>query len=93
MTTMDDNAQLEKQKAEELIASAPAFAGVESVRVELGEDHSGEPSLWLVFKLRPELQADDSWFRAYIEYSNRLSLKLIHSGLTRFPYTRLESAA
>ena len=49
--------------------------------------------MWLVFLIGPGVNADELWGRAFNEYSTKLSLKLIHSGLTRFPYTRLQRAA
>jgi hypothetical protein len=93
MTIAEEQGEYEKTTAEGLIATTQPFTGVESVRVELGVDHTGDPSMWLVFRLRPGLNVDAPWVRAFSEYSTKLSLKLIHSGLTRFPYTRLESAA
>ena len=93
MTLTEEQGEREKTSAEELIAATDPFPGVESVRVELGEDHTGDPSMWLIFRIRPGSQVDESWIQAFSEYSTKLSLKLIHSGLTRFPYTRLEPAA
>jgi hypothetical protein len=93
MTTAEDQGEQEKAAAEAIIAATPNFIGVDNVHVELGEDHAGDPSMWLVFHLRPGLTPDESWVRAFSDYSTKLGLKLIHSGLTRFPYTRLEPAA
>lgn len=93
MIISEDDGQQEKAKAEALIAETPIFDGVDRIHVELGEDHDGDPSMWLVFHLRPGLNVDVSWIRAYNDYSTKLGLKLIHSGLARFPYTRLEPAA
>jgi hypothetical protein len=93
MTIAEQQDEHEKATAEELIATTQPFPGVESVRVELGEDHTGDPSMWLIFRIRPGSEVDETWIRAFSEYSTKLGLKLIHSGLTRFPYTRLEPAA
>jgi hypothetical protein len=93
MTTTEQVGEQEKAKAEAMIAATPAFGGVEAVSVELGEDHTGDPSMWIIFRLRAGFKTDDAWFREFSDYSTQLSLKLLHSGLTRFPYTRLESAA
>jgi hypothetical protein len=91
--TEEQQGELEKAAAEALIAETPQFLGVEAVRVELGDDHTGDPSMWIVFKLRSDLVVDEPWVKAFSEYSTKLGLKLIHSGLSRFPYTRLEPAA
>jgi hypothetical protein len=93
MAVIEDQGQLEKRAAEQIIAETPLMDGLESITVELGDDHTGEPAMWLVCYMRPDLKVDDSWLRRLNEYSNRLGLKIIDSGLTRFPYTRLRRAA
>jgi hypothetical protein len=93
MAVTEDQDQFEKEKAEQIIAETPPMDGVENISVELGEDHSGDPAMWLVFHMRHDLEADDDWLTQLNKYSQLLSLKIIHSGLTRFPYTRLRRAA
>jgi hypothetical protein len=93
MAVIEDQGQLEKRAAERIIADTPLMDGLESITVELGDDHTGDPAMWLVCYMRPDLKVDDSWLRRLNEYSNRLGLKIIDSGLTRFPYTRLRRAA
>lgn len=67
--------------------------GVESVTVELGEDHTGDPAMWLVFFMNRDVKPDDNWYDRFNEFSHQLGMRIIHSGLTRFPYTRLRPAA
>ena len=93
MVTAEDEAQLEKQKAEQIIADTPLMDGIESITVELGDDHDGDPAMWLVFHLRNDLNPDDYWRNRFNEYSGEMGMRIIHSGLTRFPYTRLRHAA
>jgi hypothetical protein len=93
MTVADEQGQLEKEKAEQIIADTPLMDGVERISVELGDDHDGDPSMWLVFCMRHDLNADRQWLERFNEYSGRLGMRIIHSGLTRFPYTRLRRAA
>ena len=83
----------EKKMAEQIIATTAPFPGVGTVLVELGEDHSGDPSMSLIFRIEDGVAIDESWIRRFNEYSTALTLKLIHSGLKRFPYARLEPAA
>ena len=90
---LEHNGEEEKAAAEALIAADPKFPGIESTHVELGADHTGDPSMWIVFHHDPDLTVDESWIQAFSEYSTKLSLKLIHSGLQRFSYTRLQPAA
>lgn len=93
MTVTDEQGQIEKQKAEQIIADTPLMDGIESIDVELGDDHSGDPAMWLVFYMQPDLKVDDDWLKRLNEFSHLLGMRIIHTGLTRFPYTRLRSAA
>ena len=93
MNTAEDQGELEKAMAEKIIADTPLMDGIESITVELGEDHAGDPAMWLVFHLRRGLEPDDEWLTRLNEFSGVLEMRLIHSGLDRFPYTRLRQAA
>ena len=93
MNVSDDKDLAEKEKAEQFIAETPLMDGIENVRVELGEDHTGDPAMWLVFRLRPDLNFDQEMARRFNEYAAVIQTKILHSGLTRFPYARLEQAA
>ena len=93
MNVAEDQGQLEKAKAEQIIADTPSMDGVESVSVELGDDQTGDPAMWLVFYLRHDMVADKQWHERFSEYSRQIDMRIIDSGLTRFPYTRLRRAA
>jgi len=93
MRVSEEEGLLEKEKAEQIIAETPLMDGIERITVELGDDHTGDPAMWLVFHMRRDLEPDDQWLRRLNEYSGQLGLKIIDSGLTRFPYTRLRHAA
>jgi hypothetical protein len=93
MKTTEEQDLMEKAKAEQFVAETPMMEGVESVRVELDEDHTGDPILWLVFRLRPDLKFDRPIARRFNEYAAVIQTKILHSGLKRFPHTRLERAA
>ncbi len=49
--------------------------------------------MWIVFRLEPGFLPDEAWVKTFSGYATDLCLKLIQSGLVRFPYTRLERAA
>ncbi len=91
MTAVDE-AQLEKTQAERFIAETPMIDMVESVRVELGRDHTGDEAMWLVFRLHPEVEFDLDLTKAgqFNDYAAIIQTKILHSGLKRFPYTRVE---
>jgi hypothetical protein len=94
MTVTEDQDQLEKEQAEKIVAETRMLDGVRAVRVELGEDHTGDPAMWLVFSLSRDLDfADEAILNRFLDYTSILQTKILHSGLTRFPYTRLENAA
>jgi hypothetical protein len=93
MNVAEDQGQLEKAKAEQIIADTPLMEGIVGVTVELGEDHTGDPAMWLAFQMEHNLTPDDNWYRTFNEYTHQLGMRIIHSGLTRFPYTRLRRAA
>jgi hypothetical protein len=90
MATTEATDLFEKEKAEQFIAETPLMEGIENVRVELGEDQTGDPAMWLVFRLRPDVKFDQEMARRFNEYAAVIQTKILHSGLTRFPYTRLE---
>jgi hypothetical protein len=90
MATTEANDLAEKEKAEQFIAETPLMDGIENVRVELGEDQTGDPAMWLVFRLRPDLNFDMEMAKRFNRYAAVIQTKILHSGLTRFPYTRLE---
>ena len=83
----------ELSEAEHFVAETPAIEGVEGVRVEFGEDWAGYPSMWVIFKLRRDLDANDGWMDRFLQYSHGIQTKILHSGMKRFPYRRLERAA
>ena len=90
MNVAEDQDLMEKAKAEQFIAETPMMEGIESTRVELGEDHTGDPVMWLVFRLRPDLNFDMEMARRFNEYAAIIQTKILHGGLKRFPHTRLE---
>lgn len=90
MAIMEANDLFEKQKAEQFLAETPLMDGIENVRVELGEDQTGDPAMWLIFRLRPGLNFDMETAKRFNEYAAIIQTKILHEGLKRFPYTRLE---
>ena len=93
MTAAQELGLREKALAEKLLAMMPPPEGVESSRVELGEDPDGEPAMWVVFTLGRNRIVDAQWIDHFSRYSTHVSLKILESGVERFPYTRIERAA
>jgi hypothetical protein len=93
MSTLVDSGQLDKVKAEQLIAETPLMDGVEEVRVELGEDWTGDPAMWLIFRLRKDIEFDSRMVRKFNEYAAIIQTKILESDISRFPFKRLERVA
>jgi hypothetical protein len=93
MKASEEQDQFEKERAEQFIAETPMMEGIENIRVELGEDNTGDPAMWLIFRLNSDLNFDIEMARRFNEYAAIIQTKILHSGLSRFPYTRLERAA
>ena len=89
----EEQDQLEKEKAEQFAAEVPLLDGVQSIRVELGDDSSGEQAMWLIFRLNRDVLVDKVWAARFNAYAARVQTKILHGGLSRFPYTRLERVA
>jgi hypothetical protein len=90
MTVAEEQDQFEKEKAEQFIAETPPMPGVEPIRIDFGRDHTGDPSMWLVFRVSPDLDFDWDAAGRFNEYVGVIQTKILHAGLKRFPYTRLE---
>jgi hypothetical protein len=90
MTTVEEQGELEKAAAEKILAAEPKFPEIVSTTVELGDDHTGDPAMWIVFHVRQGFEPDEAWVHGFSPYATKVSLKLLHSGLKRFPYTRLK---
>jgi hypothetical protein len=93
MSALVDTGQLDKAKAEELIATIPLIPEVERIEVELDNDHAGDPSFQLLFHVRREIDVDKTFIRRYIDFAGLVQTRILHSDLSRFPYTRMEQAA
>ena len=93
MKISEDQDRLERERAELIATEVPLFEGVERISVELGEDQTGDPAMWLVFHLRSGFDANREWIRRFLVYKQGIQLKILNSGLQRFPYTRFGEAA
>ncbi len=93
MGALVDTSQLDKAKAEELIAAIPLMPELESIDVELYTDNTGDPAFRLIFRVRRDVKIDEIFIDRFIQFSAIVQTRILHSNLNRFPYTRLEQAA
>ena len=82
-----------KAEAERLVASVPLMPEIQAVDVELYTDHTGDPSLRLVFHMRPGVKSTSDFMHRFLVYKARVQDSILYSDLGRFPYTRLQEAA
>jgi hypothetical protein len=90
MTVAEEQDQFEKEKAQQFIAETPRLPGVDPVRIDFGRDHTGDPAMWIVFHVSPDLKFDMNMADRFNDYDSVIQTKILHGGLKRFPYTRLE---
>ncbi len=93
MSAALDNEQLDKAKAEELISTIPLIPEVESIDVELYTDHTGDAAFRLIFNVRKDVKVDREFMRHFLKFSFIVETAILHSGIDRFPYTRIKQAA
>ena len=91
MNIAEDDDQIAKTKAEQLIADIALIPGVRGIRVEPYTDYTGDPSLQLTFAISKNIRVDDKEFMAqFLDFSVDVHTRLLHSDLNRFPYSGLE---
>jgi hypothetical protein len=82
--------EIEIAKAKQFVVETPQIDGIDFSRIEVRNDHTGDPSMWLVFRVHPDLNFDLEAARRFNTYVGNIQTKILHAGLRRFPYTRLE---
>ena len=93
MDTIEQTGLAEKAQAEQIIEAAPRLPEVDTFEVRLDEDWTGDPSLYITFRIKRGTVFNKDFYARFNGYANAISLKLLHSGISRFPYTSLETAA
>ena len=93
MTVEDQKAQEDIAEAERLIADVPLIPELEYTRVELYTDHTGDPSFQIVLRIRSGVDPDPEFIKRLVDFIKSIQIRILHSNLQRFPYTRVEEAA
>ena len=86
-------AEIDREEVEQVIASFPPSSEIDSVDIRLDDDWSGDPSIYISFRLRKDANADDAFLSRFLDYTSRLTRLIIDKGVSRFPYTTLKDAA
>ena|ERR1035438_8428986 len=94
--TWMDTQELERL-LRELLAPARLPSYIKSARYELGTDHIGEPAVRIYLAITPEtdifLSKDKTKLKAYSDYKDDLSSRILKLESGYFPFVRLVEAA
>jgi hypothetical protein len=85
--------QQDEEKVDELLRETELPAEIAIVLKEFKEDHSGTPSLYLSFQLKPDVALDSKTVTRISSFITDFQLKLLANGLSRIPYAYLDEAA
>jgi|GEM_PF-2355204 len=84
--SLEDDARVIEEILRDL---GPLPEGMHRVDYELGEDSVGDPAVWLL------ISADDDWkpsekkIEDYYRFRRDLEMRVLMSGINRFPFTRI----
>jgi len=93
MRTTDEQDQLEKEKARQIVAEVPLIPEVQSIDVELYTDNTGDPALQLIFRIKPEVEVDGTFIKRFNTFAATVQTRILHSDIPRFPYARIRQVA
>ncbi len=82
-----------KEKADNLLAALELPPEIESISTNLGEDASGDAALFIHLHLAKEVGTKKSEVRMLTDFTERVQVLLLGSGIAYFPYVFLDEAA
>lgn len=66
---------------------------IQDIQIEFGEDHSGDPAVWIKLFVTGTLRPPSPQWETVFEFSRRISQMLIEKRLRHWPYVRFQSIA
>lgn len=81
------------EQADRLLAAMELPPEVESITTNLGEDESGELALFVRLHLAKNAVTKKTDIRNITDFTERVQILLMGSGITYFPYVFLDEAA
>lgn len=87
------SANLDIEKAREILKTLALPPEISAVRAEYGEDSSGSTALWIIVRLAAGAVAKRSDVKKITDFTGDVQTQLLHSGIELFPYVKLEDAA
>ena len=92
MAVQENTADAERAQAEAILAEVELLPEVREMRCEFMESSGGDPALKIVGVLKSKLALNEHEIKKIAGFISTVQMKLIHSGITRFPYPEVEQA-
>jgi hypothetical protein len=87
------SAELEEEKARQLVAEVSLPPEIVKVDIRSGNDWSGDPALWVTLWVRDDLEFSQQIADRLNNAAKEVRFKLIGAQFSRFPYITLDQAA
>ncbi len=66
-------------------------AAVKGYEIEFGEDHSGDPAVWIWLLVREETEPSKIFLDELIPYARAIGRELVEAQLGHWPYVRFRT--
>lgn len=83
----------ERERVRQVLDGFPLPPEIADVTIEMGNDSTGDPALWLHFNLKTEIQIKGEQITRLSRFIGEVQSSLLQSGISRFPYAYLDEAA
>jgi hypothetical protein len=82
-----------KDQADKILAEMTLPPEIVSISTDIGEDSAGDAALFVRLHLANGVGSSKKDVRALVDFTERVQILLMGSGVTYFPYVFLEEAA
>jgi hypothetical protein len=82
----------ETRRIQALLKKAALPPGVRSFELELGDDATGDPAVWVSFILEPDYPTTPPHIHALTELGRRVRRSILEEGVDRMPYVDFKEA-
>jgi hypothetical protein len=93
MATETSTFETVKEQADKLLAGLELPPEIQSISTDIGEDNSGDTALFIHLHLAKEVGTKESDIRTLTDFTKRVQILLLGSGIAYFPYVSLDEAA
>ena len=93
-TWIDDEIRSrEEEMIRETLAALKRPSEVQDIQIEFGEDHSGNPAVWIKLSVTNSVRPRSPAWNDVFEYSQEIGQALSEKRLRHWPYVRFHSMA